>query len=221
MMQIRASGAGNIMAYHEKPELGEGAKSYINDLASQIIFEWQDELDINTFKKGIAVEDDSIALLNRVKNKQYVKNKTRLTSDLFTGEWDIYDPDEDAIIDIKSAYSKKSFPLFIKEKQRKLYEWQLDTYMLLKDASKSAIVYALVDTPDELIGRFDNPENHKVSRFRPDLRITELWRKRDATRERQLIAKAKAAQRLLFEILDKRGYDWGAIESDTELELII
>lgn len=216
MMQIRASSVGHIMAYPENPALSDGAISYIHKLASQIMFEWQDELELNVLRKGIEVEDDSIALLNFVKGKSYVKNKQRLTNDLFTGELDIYDPDEDAVLDIKSAYSKKSFPIIIKEKDRKLYEWQLDTYMLLKDANKSAIIYTLVDTPEELISRKENPDDHQVSRFKPDWRITELWRERSSIREKQLIAKAKEAQRLMFEILDSRGYDWGVVDMSAQ-----
>lgn len=121
MMQIRASSVGHIMAYPENPALSDGAISYIHKLASQIMFEWQDELELNVLRKGIEVEDDSITLLNFVKGKSYVKNKQRLTNDLFTGEWDIYDPDEDAVLDIKSAYSKKSFPIIIKEKDRMVF----------------------------------------------------------------------------------------------------
>lgn len=216
MMQLRASGVGHIMAYPESPALADGAITYVHKLASQIMFEWQDELELNVLRKGIEVEDDSIALLNLVKGKSYVKNKQRLTSGLFTGEWDIYDPDEDAVLDIKSAYSKKSFPIIIKEKDRKLYEWQLDTYMLLKDANKSAIIYTLVDTPEELISRKENPDDHQVSRFKPDWRITELWRERSSIREKQLIAKAKAAQKLMFKILDSRGYDWGVVDMSAQ-----
>lgn len=221
MMQIRASSVGKLMTYPDKETLADGAQSYVYELASQILLDWQPELDTYAINKGKQCEDDSIALLNQVTGNSYTKNSQRITTDLFTGEWDIYDAEMNMVVDIKSAYSKKTFPIILKESDRKLYEWQLDCYMLLKDADCASLAYTLVDTPVELIKRGE-PENwHKVSHIDPALRVTTLFKQRDATREKQLITKAKAAQRLLFEILDKRGYDWGVVESDSELELII
>lgn len=212
MMQIRASSVGKLMTYPEKDTLADGALSYVYELASQILLDWQPELDTYAINKGKQCEDDSIALLNQVTGNSYTKNSDRITTDLFTGEWDIYCPQHNHIIDIKSAYSKKTFPIILKESDRKLYEWQLDCYMLLKDASSAELAYCLVDTPADLIKRGE-PENwHKVSHIDPSLRVTQLFKQRDATREKRMIAKAKLAQKMLMEILDSRGYKWGEID---------
>ena len=56
------------------------------------------------------MEDQTIALYNQVSGNFYVKNTERKTSDLFTGECDINEEDEDLILDIKSSYSKKDLP---------------------------------------------------------------------------------------------------------------
>lgn len=217
MMQIRASSVGKLMTYPDKETLADGAQSYVYELASQILLDWQPELDTYAINKGKQCEDESIALLNQVTGNSYTKNSQRITTDIFTGEWDIYDSEMNMVVDIKSAYSKKTFPIILKESDRKLYEWQLDCYMLLKDADCASIAYTLVDTPVELIKRGE-PENwHKVSHIDPALRVTTLFKQRDATREKQLITKAKAAQRLLFEILDKRGYDWGITSTPDDI----
>ncbi len=210
MIPFRASSVGKLMPYPEKDTLSDGALSHVYELSSQILLDWQPELNTPEIEKGRAVEEQSIALLNQVTGNFYVKNHQRITTDLFTGEWDIDEQDEDIIIDIKSAYSKKTFPLIIKEGDKKLYEWQLDTYMLIRDIGNSEIVYTLVDTPDYLIKRNEPVNWHIVNHIRPELRITALNRKRNAKREQQLISKCRVAQNVLCEILDKRGYKFNA-----------
>jgi hypothetical protein len=216
MMQLRASGVGKLMAYPDKNTLPEGAVSYINELASQIILEWKPELDTFAIEKGKQCEDASIALLNSVTGKAYTKNATRKTTDLLTGEWDIEDESESLIIDIKSAYSKKTFPIAIKDGDRKLYEWQLTAYMHLRDMNNATLAYALVDTPAHLISRKDPEDWHKVSHIPARYRITTFDMTRDATKEKQLLDRCKLAQKRLLEILDSRGYDWGVISDDDD-----
>lgn len=208
MIQFRASGVGKLMSYPDKNSLADGALTHVYELASQLLLNWKPELNTPEIEKGRLVEDQSIALLNQVTGNFYVKNKQRITTDLFTGEWDIDEPDDDIIIDIKSAYSKKTFPIILREGDKKLYEWQLDTYMLLRDINHAAIAYVLVDTPDHLIKRNEPEDWHIVGHIDPNLRVTMLHRERDATREKQLINKARVAQDMLCEILDKRGFDW-------------
>lgn len=216
MMQFRSSSVGKLMAYPDKNTLPDGAVSYINELASQIILNWQPELDTFAIEKGKQCEDDSIALLNSVTGKSYTKNATRKTTDLLTGEWDIEDESESLIIDIKSAYSKKTFPIAIKEGDRKLYEWQLTAYMHLRNLDNAMLAYCLVDTPEPLISKKDNEDWHHVSHIPERYRVTTFQMSRDATKEEQLIARCKLAQMRLVEILDNRGYDWGVVDMSAQ-----
>lgn len=209
MLQFRASGVSKLMSYPEKDTLSEGALTYVYELASQILLEWKPELDTYSINKGKQCENESIALYNLFSGGFHVKNDQRINTDLFTGEWDLYDEETKTIIDIKTAYSKKTFPIVLKEGDRKNYEWQLDCYMLLKDANRAGLVYCLVDTPSDIIKRGEPEDWHKVSHLPHHLRVTEFYKDRDAKREGQLIAKARVAQEVLKEILDKKGYDWG------------
>jgi hypothetical protein len=213
MMQIRASSVGKLMAYPEKNTLPDGALTYINELASQIILNWKPELDLNAINKGKQCEDEAIALYNAVTGFEYVKNGDRITTDLLTGEWDICDNERNLIIDIKTAYSKKTFPIVIKEGDRKLYEWQLTAYMHLKNMDNAKLVYVLVDTPDDLISKREPRDWHKVSDINPKYRVTEFSMTRDTAKERQMIDRCKLAQMKIVEILDSRGYDWGVISA--------
>lgn len=206
MIQFRASGVGKLMAYPEKDTLSDGALTHVYELASQILLNWKPALDTYEIEKGRVVEDQTIALYNQVSGNFYVKNNERKKTDLFTGECDINEEDEDLILDIKSSYSKKTFPLILKEGDKKLYEWQLDTYMLLWDRNYAGLVFGLVDTPSHLIKKQDPEDWHIVSHIPPELRITTIFKERDAKREQQLINKTRVAQDVLLEILDKRGY---------------
>lgn len=208
MIQFRASGVGRLMAYPEKDTLSDGALTHVYEMASQILLNWKPALDTFEIEKGRVVEDQTIALYNQVSGNFYVKNQDRKTTDLFAGECDINEESEDLILDIKSSYSKKTFPLLLKEGDKKLYEWQLDNYMHLWDRNKSGLVFGLVDTPSHLIKKQDPEDWHIVGHILPELRITTMFKSRDAVREKQMINKTRVAQSVLCEILDKRGFKW-------------
>ncbi|WP_314339356.1 hypothetical protein [Acinetobacter guillouiae] len=208
MIQFRASSVGKLMTYPEKDTLADGALTHIYELEKQIMLGWKPNLNTFEIEKGRVVEDQTIALYNQVSGNFYVKNKVRKTSDLFTGECDICEIEEDLILDVKSSYSKDTFPLTIKEGQKKLYEWQLDTYMHLWDIGNSGLVFGLVDTPSHLIKKHEPEDWHIVGHIAPELRITTLFRERDAKREKQLLNKTRVAQDMLCELLDKRGFKW-------------
>ncbi|MGB8697691.1 hypothetical protein [Acinetobacter sp.] len=208
MIQFRASSIGKLMSYPDRDTLADGALTHVYELASQILLNWKPALNTFEIEKGRVVEDQTIALYNQVSGNFYVKNTERKTSDLFTGECDINEEDEDLILDIKSSYSKKTFPLIIREGDKKLYEWQLDTYMLLWERNNAGLVFGLVDTPSHLIKKQEPEDWHIVGHILPELRITTIFKERDAKREQQLISKTRVAQDVLCEILDKRGYKW-------------
>lgn len=214
MLKFRASMIGKLMAYPDKDTLSAGAMTAIYEKASQIILGWEPKLDMQVIEKGRQCEDDAIELLNSVLGKSYTKNETRLSTDLITGEWDIFDEEENKIIDIKNAYSKKTFPVIITEGDMKLYEWQLTAYMHLKDADKAAIAYCLVDTPEELISRRDDPDWHAVSHIPECDRVTIFEMERCYKKERQMLKKVKLAQGELKRILEERDFDINLYEVD-------
>lgn len=209
---FRASQVGRLMAYPEKDTLADGAMSLVYEMEKQIMLGWRPNLNTFEIQKGRDVEDQTIALYNQVSGNFYTKNKERKKSDLLTGECDIIEYDEDVILDIKSAYSKDTFPLSIKEGSKKLYEWQLDTYMHLWDVNNSGLVFGLVDTPEHLIKKSEPDDWHIVGHIEPKLRITTLFKSRDAKREQQLLNKTRVAQDTLCELLDKRGFDFSKLE---------
>ena len=193
---IRCSSLGKIMTEPKtKAEgiLSVGAKTYIRELAQQEIFGVDFEFSSKEIEKGIEVEEQSIALLNRVRGLSLQKNTERKSNGLITGECDLYDAERKRGHDLKSSWSAKTFPGWIKDCEDKLYEWQMRGYMMLWDADEWEVNYSLVDTPDRLIG-YEPLQMHVVSHIAEHHRLTSWTIQRDMEKEALIATKVKAAQ---------------------------
>ena len=193
---FRCSSIGKLMTEPKtKAEgpLSVGAKTFIRELAQQEIFGVEFEFSSKETQKGLEVEEDSIALLNRVRGLSLAKNVERKTNGLITGECDLFDAPRRRGHDLKSSWSAKTFPGWTKDCEDKLYEWQMRGYMWLWDADEWEVNYALVDTPEHLIG-YEPLQLHVVSHIPEHLRLT-TWRiERDFAKERAITEKVEAAR---------------------------
>lgn len=193
---FRCSSLGKIMTEpRTKSEgiLSVGAKTYIRELAQQEILGIEFEFSSKETQKGIEVEQDSIDLLNRVRSLTLAKNTERRSNGLITGECDLFDVDARKGYDLKSSWSAKTFPGWVMDCEDKLYEWQCRGYMVLWDADEWSVAYALVDTPDRLIG-YEPLQMHVVSHIPEHMRLTEWTIKRDSSKEDLIREKVEAAQ---------------------------
>lgn len=104
--------------------------------------------------KGKLVEGESILMLSRIDEMDYVKNENRFTNEFLTGEPDIVVEKEGVpikIIDIKSSYdfatllSNEDSPL------NQLYFSQVQSYMALTGATEAEVCYCLVNMPPEQV----------------------------------------------------------------------
>jgi len=172
--------------------LTQTAKSYIESLVKQIVFNYKTEINSKYLDKGIMVEDDSIELYNEVRFTNYQKNEVRLFNEWIEGECDINAPDK--IIDIKSSWSKDTFIATPDEINDKDYEWQLRGYMWLYNKDNSELAYCLVDTPDTLLEWENNLSIHHCSDIAPELRLTTKTFKRDTALEEKIKEKVKACR---------------------------
>ena len=199
---LRASSIGNIMAYPEKDTLADGAKTYLEKLASQYILDWKENLDTFEVQKGLDCEELSIDLYNAVNGTFYSKNTDRVSTELITGECDILDASADLVIDIKTAYSKKTFPVFLTPS--KLYEWQLRCYMHLYDVNQAELAYCLVSTPEHLIKRGEPQDWHIVDHIDEYKRLAVAKLERCEKKEAQMLNKAKLAQDYLNDLISSK-----------------
>jgi hypothetical protein len=170
--------------------LSETAKSYIKSIAKQDYFGYTTELNNKYVTKGIQCEEQSIELLNDVLFTNYEKNEVRKTTELLTGECDIYTPD--LIIDIKTSWSFDTFPATPSDINIKDYEYQLRGYMFLYNVDKAALAYCMVNTPSELIG-YENEQLHRVGNAPSESLVTMLTIDRDLELEQKMLETCKQA----------------------------
>lgn len=174
--------------------LSEGAKTYVRDLVRQEI--WGVDFDSSSkyTEKGIAVEGQALELINRVRGLDLSKNTERRSDDLLTGEADTIDTLNQEGWDVKSSWSLQTFPVFEKDCYDPLYEYQMRGYMRLWDMDRWHVAYAMVDTPDALLGRYEPLPLHLVSHIPDYMRLTIWTIERDRQIERQIVIKLQAAR---------------------------
>jgi hypothetical protein len=179
--------------------LSAGAKTYLEAIAKEFLYGFNEVISGKYMEKGIIVEDQSIELYNSVFFTDYKKNTERRTNEWLTGECDIYVPGK-KIIDIKSAWSLGTFPALASTGQDKNYEWQGRAYMMLWDVDLFDIAYCMVNTPDELI-KYEQEELHYVDHINESLRVTVVSYQRDMALEEKIKRKVEAARRYLDSII--------------------
>jgi len=197
--KLRASSVGRIMTNpRTKGEgiLSVGAKTYLRELAKQEILGIEFEVSSKEMEKGIEVEPESIALLNRVRGLSLEKNTERRSNDWITGECDLYDAANRKGYDLKSSWSARTFPGWPPDCEDSIYEWQMRAYMWLWDADRWEVVYALVDTPERLIG-YEPIQMHLVSHLPEHIRVTGWEIERDPEKEKQMQERVEAAREYL------------------------
>jgi hypothetical protein len=189
-----------LAPYWDK-SLSAGAKTAIEKLAKQFIYGYNEVISGKYMDKGIQVEDQSIDLINSVFFTNYKKNTERKSNDWITGECDIFIPRQ-KIIDVKSSWSLATFPVTSRAGEDKTYEWQGRAYMWLWDVDEFEINYALVNTPDELIG-YEDEKLHYVDHIAEELRVTRVTYKREKSLEDKIKTKVEAAHVYMQKMVDQ------------------
>lgn len=204
-IKFRCSSIGKLMTEPKtKAEgpLSVGAKTYIRSLAAQEIFGIDFEVSSKQMEKGLTVEQDSIDLLNRVRGLRLAKNTERKSNDFISGECDLFDVECRRGHDLKSSWSAATFPIAVVDCEDKLYDWQMRGYMWLWDASEWEVNYALVDTPEKLIG-FEPMQMHLVSHIPENMRLTTLVIQRDVDKEKLIEEKVRHARDYYAQVIQE------------------
>lgn len=190
---IRCHALGKIMTEpkDKKEILSVGAKTYLNQLAKESVYEYRPLIKSKYLDKGIICEDEAIRLYNEVYFTDLVKNTERRNNGLISGECDLYIPEKRGI-DIKCSWSLDTFPVLTEDCHDKDYEWQCRGYMMLFDVPVWDVAYCLVSTPDELIWEGEE-DLHYVDHIDPVMRITTIRYERDLALEDKIKEKASAA----------------------------
>lgn len=199
----RSQDEKDLLALLISQTLPDGAITALDEMVSQKLLNWRDEQDFFTLKKGIECENESIELYNEFKDEFYIKNIERVTIGNLTGECDILDVGKDLVIDIKTAYNKKSHPLSLTAS--KLYEWQLRAYMYLYDVNHAELAYCLVDTPIELRKKSEPDSWHEVADVPMHLRVRTFRIERCLIKEKQMLDRIELSMKYFKEQLELLG----------------
>lgn len=202
---IRCSSIGKLMTEpRTKSEgpLSVGAKTHVRELAAQVIFGVDFTFSSKETEKGIQCEPDSIALLNEVRGLALTKNTERRNNGLWTGECDLFNAPRRRGHDLKTSWSVKTFPICVEACEDKLYEWQMRGYMALWDADEWSVDYALVNTPEQLIG-YEPATLHYVDHIQAHHRLTSWVIQRDRAKEEAMAEKVRLARAYFLEVIEE------------------
>lgn len=170
-----------------KPDLSQGAKTLIEEIIDEKIYEYKDQFWSKETDKGINVEDEAIELYNRIFFTSYNKLSDNseyayLNTPWLHGHPDIVDYERLKVIDIKSSYTKKTFPKTEEKAAKKVkdsgYDWQVKAYLWMLrqmtglDWRDGEVAYMLCNTPEELLGEWDEPSLHYVDHLDDNMRAT-------------------------------------------------
>lgn len=196
---IRCSSISKIMT---KPrtkgaEWSETAKAAMMEIARERLFNVRKSLDnVQCIQKGRMCEDLGVQLYNDVflYDLKKVEASERRNNGIITGEPDLLALSSKKGVDIKVAWSLLTFPLTEEMAGKKEYEWQARGYMCLFDVPVWEIAYCAIDTPEELLKPWDDPEPHIIDPAIPmHHRITVARYERDMEIEADMLAKCQKA----------------------------
>ena len=166
--KIRASSANSIMAEPRlKSELiSQGCKTYCENWLVENLFNRYEIIRSKYIDKGNSTEEESLNLMVKaLKMPMIYKNTERREDEYKTGEPDIIT--KDYIIDNKSSYSLKTFPIFSNKLNQDYYA-QMQVYMNLFDLPKAKVIFTLNNTPIDILSKelrwiSDDDEKQRVA----------------------------------------------------------
>lgn len=173
-----------LIAKNNSPvELSTGAKTLIEEYVDRKVYEYEEDFSNPKTQKGWAVEEASIEIYNRVFFTNHKKLEEgdqyyALAFDILGGHPDIVDCERRRVIDIKSSWTKKTFPKTPEKAYDLGYQWQvkLYLYMLCKMTGEEwrhgEVAHVLTTTPETIKPEWENDTLHYMDNLADNLRVT-------------------------------------------------
>lgn len=170
-------------------ELPEGAKTLIQEIIDEKLYEYRVELDKRELDKGWAVEEQSIERYNRLFFTDYKKLEdgdqyASLEYGISTGHPDVVDERELLVLDVKSSWNKKTFPKTdikaLKKVKESGYDWQVKHYLYMlrkmtgKDWRIGVVAFVLCSTPEELVPEWEGEQLHYVDHLPDNMLVSRV-----------------------------------------------
>jgi hypothetical protein len=187
LTEKQAEKRDELIAKRDAPvELSAGAKTLIEEYVDRKIYEYEEDFSNSKTEKGWAVEEEAIEIYNKVYFTNYTKVPDEhdyyyLKYGILGGHPDVVDCDRKKVVDIKSSWTKKTFPKTPEKAYDVGYQWQvkLYLYMLTKITGErwrdGEVVHVLVSTPETLKPEWENDTLHFIpDEFPLNLRTTSV-----------------------------------------------
>lgn len=178
LTEKQAETRDELIAKRDAPiSLPEGAKTYIKELVDRDVYKYVSSFSSRETDKGTRVEDESIEIYNRLNFTNYSKlvegdEYYSLEDEFTTGHPDISHKESKKVIDIKSSFTKKTFPKFPEDGANSTYAWQVKNYLRMIGWRHGEIAYVLTNTPEELVSDYEEPSLHYADDISDRLRVT-------------------------------------------------
>lgn len=184
LTEKQAEKRDELIVKRDQPvELSAGAKTLIEEYVDRKVYQYEEDFSNPKTEKGWAVEAESIEIYNRVFFTNYKKLDEgdkfySLSYGILGGHPDIVDCERRKVIDIKSSWTKKTFP---KTKEKAFdtgYQWQvkLYLYMLTKITGEQwrygEVAHVLTTTPEGIKPEWENDSLHYMDNLSDNLRVT-------------------------------------------------
>ena len=168
-----------------EPVLQAGAITYVREVVNKYVYNYKESFSNRSTDKGTEVEAESIEIYNRLMFTDYKKLEEgdefyELAFGSFTGHPDVVDKKKLFVLDIKSSETKKSFPKLPEDGENSTYEWQVKLYLyMLRKMTKldwrdGEYAHVLTNTPEGMVGDWEEPSLHIMDDLSDNLRVTRI-----------------------------------------------
>jgi hypothetical protein len=131
--------------------LAETTKTYLRDIYIKETYgRERPDITSGAMLKGTIVESDSLELIAHVTKQIYFKNLKHYENDFIKGTPDVVTKGN-CVKDVKSSFSIFTFSSVDSKKAKDDYFWQIFGYGWLTGKPCGQLMYALVNTPEEII----------------------------------------------------------------------
>jgi hypothetical protein len=177
LTEKQAEKRDELIAKRDSPvELSAGAKTLIEEYIDRKVYRYESNFSSPITEKGWAVEVDSIEVYNDVFGTKYNKlveadKYYYITYDILGGHPDIVDCERRKVIDIKSSWTKKTFPKTPEKAYDLGYQWQVKLYLYMlskitgEDWRHGEVAHVLVSTPPEIKPEWESESLHYIDDF--------------------------------------------------------
>lgn len=168
-----------------EPTLQAGAITYVREVVNKYVYNYKESFGNRSTDKGTEVESESIEIYNRLMFTNYKKLEEgdeyyELSYGSFTGHPDVVDKSKLFVLDIKSPETKKTFPKLPEDGENTTYEWQVKLYLYMLrmtstlDWRHGEYAYVLTNTPEGMVGDWEEPSLHIMDDLNDNLRVTRV-----------------------------------------------